>query len=108
MRPDRRAQHRRGIVGVARLAEDFVVEHHFGVGAQHHGAGFATTLQQSGAGLLAGDPAHVFFGGFAGLAVFGNVEIEHAEIQPEAGQQFGATGRLGGEMSHSLRSHNPR
>ena len=101
------AQHRGGIVGIARLAEDFVVEHHFGVGAEHDRAGRGHHLQQAGAGLLAGDATHVVVRAFGRAAVFGDVELEGAERVSQAGQQFGASRGTRGEMQHR-RESNPR
>ncbi|MDT4866858.1 hypothetical protein FQZ97_1017390 [compost metagenome] len=94
------AQHGGGIGCIQGLAEDLVVQDHLGVGAQHHGTRRAHHLQQAGACLLAGDPAHVLRGGFAGLAIFGDVEVDAAERETQAGQQFGATGGLGSQVEH--------
>ncbi len=93
-------QHARGVFGVGGFAEHLVVQHHFGVGAQHHRARVRDHRQQAGAGLLAGDAADVGFRRFAGQALFGNVHVQQAEGQAELAQQVAATGRLRGEIEH--------
>ena len=98
--PGQAPQHGRRIDGIARLAEHLVVQDHFGIGPQDNGAGHGHDRQQPGTGLFPGHPAHVFVGRFAGLALFGNVQVEHAEIHAQAGQQLCPAGRFGCEIQH--------
>ena len=93
-------QHRGGIVTVAWLAENLTVEDDLGVSAKHHRSGCRNDLQQSGAGLFPSHAAHVIVRGFARLALLGDFKGDHAERQPEAGQQFAATRGLRGEVQH--------
>ena len=93
-------EHGGGIGCVTWLAEDFVIQHHFGIAAQHHRARHGHDLEQAGTGLLAGHAAHVILRRFAGLAMLGDIQFKNAEVHAQAGEQFGPAGRLGGKMQH--------
>ena len=67
---------------------------------KEQGMGHGHDRQQPGTGLFPGHPTHVFLGRLCGLALFGEVQVEHAETHPQAGQQLCPTGRFGCEIKH--------
>ena len=81
--PGQAAQHRRGIVGIDRLAEDPAVQHYFGVGAQHHRRGLAGQAQQAGTGFFARDTTDVILRRLRRRGHFREVEVEDAEVETE-------------------------
>jgi hypothetical protein len=95
------AQHRGSIVRIPGLAEHFVVQHHFGIGAEHDGIDGITQTGQSGTRLVARYPAHIILRQFTVHVLLRHVNIEHAEIHPELLQQLATTRRLRGEIEHS-------
>ena len=89
------------MVSISRLAEHDTVKDDFGIRTQDHRVRHRDHLQQAGTGLFAGDAAHVVRSGLFTTLLFWNVEVKHAEIQPQPGQQFSASRRAGGEMQHA-------
>ena len=81
--PGQAAQHRRGIFGIDRLAEDPAVQHHFGVRAQHYRLGLAGQAQQAGAGFFARDTTDVILRRLRRCRYFREVEVEDAEVETE-------------------------
>ena len=93
-------QHPRRIGLAGGLAEHLVVEHDFGVGAEHDRPGHPDHLQQTRPGLFARDPADIVLRRLARLPPFDHLDVEHAEIDAELAQQLAAAWGLGGEVEH--------
>lgn len=96
-------QHGGGVRGVARLAEHLVVQDHFRIRAEHQGIRHRHDLQQAGARLLARHPRDIVQGRLARAAPLRHIEFQVAEIDPEAGQQFGSARGPRGKMQHADR-----
>jgi len=93
-------QHRGRRRGVLRLAEDFVVQHHVGVGAEHQRVVDPPHQLEPGRGLGPGHPAHVGLGRLPRRALLGHLGVEDGEIQTELFEQLAAARRLRGEIEH--------
>ena len=69
-------------------------------------AAVARTLQ-SRCGFLAGHAAYVIEHGLVVGAHLGHVDVEHVEVDAQAGEQFTAARGFRSEVEHR-RKHNPR